>query len=217
MLFAEESLIKKVLEDSPPGSNTRFLSSSHSLWTRFKNYKNNPPMMLTDGEQPVCFIFATFNRDKYVNLYEIVTVEGQEGNGYASEMWDQFVEYATQVRGCTRLKISCTPSSIGWHVRNGLIFWAVDPTGSLRSDQPLFKNREEQFIFQKIAIADPHQAIPPNEKVVAQLRKESLESHGFGEKKTQKTLDAIEAVGDAWLRPALFDPDSVPTLDEWLL
>jgi hypothetical protein len=156
-------------------------------------------------------IFCTFNRDNYTNLYEIVTVQGHEGKGYASAIWDEYVEYATQVKKSERLKISCTPSSVSWHIKNGLIFWAVDPTGSLRSDQPLFKNREEQFIFRKLAIDDPTIALP-SEKVCAQLRGESLESHNFGAKKKASVEAAIKVVGDSWVRTALFEQSTLESL-----
>ena len=211
MNFASKEEVEKLIEDSPKGDNTKFLSSSHSLWFRFKNYEKNPPMVLRDGKEIVSIIFATFNRDMYSNLYEIVTVEGEEGNGYASEIWDQYVEYATSKRGIQRLKISCTPSSITWHLRNGLIFWAVDPTGSLRSDQPLFKNREEQCMFRELAIKDADIAIPTDPKVLRQLEKESLESHGFGPKKIQKVKEAIEKTGEYWLRESLFKKNNLET------
>lgn len=194
--FVEDTIAKQ-----PEGKNTRFLNAAHSLWFRFKNYENNPPYVLIDGE-PVAFIFATLSKKtRYVNLYEIVTVEGKEGRGYASEIWDRFVEAAYN-QGMERIKLSCTPSSITWHARNGLIFWAVDPSGSCRSDQPLFPNRQEQATFRELALKDPSIAFPPpkeREKLIA----ESLESHGFGEKKKKATLDAIHSVGEYWMRNAL--------------
>jgi hypothetical protein len=74
----------------------------------------------------------------------------------------------------------------------------------LRSDQPLFKNREEQLIFRKLAVDDPSIALPTDSKVIAQLQKESLESHKFGPKKKTETEEAIRKVGKYWLRDALF-------------
>jgi hypothetical protein len=202
--FATKDQVEELIKTSPDGKNTKFLSASHSLWFRFKNYEKSPPMILEENGKIVSLIFATFNRDKYTNLYEIVTAEGCEGNGYASQIWDQYVDYAVNVQMMKRLKISCTPSSVSWHMRNGLVFWAVDPTGSLRSDQPLFKNREEQLIFRKLAVDDPTIAIPTDSKVIEQLKKESLESHGFGAKKKATTEEAIAKVGQYWLRDALF-------------
>jgi hypothetical protein len=204
MKFATKEQVENLIQNSPEGKNTKFLSASHSLWFRFKNYDKSPPMILEDEGRIVSLIFATFNRDKYTNLYEIVTAEGCEGFGYASKLWDEYVDYAVNVQMMKRLKISCTPSSVSWHLRNGLVFWAVDPTGSLRSDQPLFKNREEQMMFRNLAVADPTIALPTDSKVIEQLKRESLESHKFGAKKNAATEEAIARVGQYWLRDALF-------------
>lgn len=204
MKFATIEEVENLIQNSPEGKNTKFLSASHSLWFRFKNYDKSPPMILEDDGKIVSLIFATFNRDKYTNLYEIVTVQGCEGKGYASAIWDEYVNYAVNEKGMKRLKISCTPSSVSWHMKNGLVFWAVDPTGSLRSDQPLFKSREEQLIFRNLAVDDPTIAIPNDSKVIAQLKGESLESHKFGAKKKAITEEAINKVGEYWLRDALF-------------
>lgn len=204
MKFLALADVEQIINNSPPGRNTKFLSSAHSLWTRFKNYGSNPPMALEVNGQVVSIIFATFNRDRYTNLYEIVTIQGKEGNGYASKIWDAYIDYAVNAKHSSRLKISCTPESVTWHMKNGLIFWAIDPTGSLRSDQPLFKTREEQLSFRNLAVKDPSMALP-TDKVCEKLRKESLESHNFGSKKKQKTEEAIQKVGEYWLREALFD------------
>lgn len=213
MKFASYEQVQELIKNSPEGNNTKFLSAANNLWFRFKNYEKCPPMILEVGGEIVSLIFATFNRDGYTNLYEIVTVQGKEGKGYASDIWDEYVEYATEVKKSTRLKISCTASSVSWHIKNGLVFWAVDPSGSLRSDQPLFKNREEQFIFQKLAIDDPTIALP-SEKVCVQLRAESLESHNFGAKKKATVEQAIKVVGASWLRDALFAQSSLDGLYE---
>lgn len=205
MKFATIQQVEDLIQSSPDGRNTKFLSASHNLWVRFKNYDKSPPMILERNGKIVSLIFATFNRDKYTNLYEIVTAEGCEGRGYASDIWDEYVDYAVNVQNMKRLKISCTPSSVTWHMKNGLVFWAVDPSGSLRSDQPLFKNREEQLIFRKLAVADPTIAMPSDTKVMEQLQKESLESHNFGPKKKIATEEAIQKVGQYWLRDALFN------------
>lgn len=202
MRLAEEAEITELLATSPRGRNTKFLSASHSLWKRFGNYDRYPPLVLDDdGIKSV--IFATFSvRTGYTNLYEICTVQGQEGKGYASKCWDGFLEHAYQ-HDMQRLKISCTPSSIGWHVRNGLVFWAVDPSGSLRSDQPIFKTRDEQLKFRGKAIQNPKLALPEG-KVIERLKSETIEAHNFGAKKATQTLIAIQKVGPAWLRKALY-------------
>lgn len=191
------------------GKNTRFLNSSHSLWFRFHNYDSNPPLVMVDGGEPVAAVFATVSqRSKYMNLYEIVTLEGKEGKGYASKLWSETMVRAHEM-GMKRLKISCTPSSVTWHQRNGLVFWAVDPSGSLRSDQPLMPTREEQKQIRTRAMQDPELVMPTEAKVLDQLKRESLESHKFGAKKTATVMQAISDVGDSWMRDALFNTSSL--------
>jgi len=212
MIFVNSTKVQQLIESSPAGKNTKFLSAAHSLWTRFHNYDKSLPMAYEVNGEVVSLIFATFNRDGYANLYEIVTIEGQEGKGYASKCWDAWIKYAVEERKIQRLKISCTPSSVSWHNRNGLVFWAVDPTGSLRSDQPLFATRAEQIAFRDKAIVSPLQALPPA-KARAQFLTEGLESYKWGEKKKAKTQAAIDTVGKSWLREALMDQ---PSLEDFL-
>lgn len=205
MKFATSDQVQSLIEQSCEGKNTRFLSASHSLWTRFKNYDKCPPMILEDNGKIVSLIFATFNRNNYTNLYEIVTVQGNEGKGYASAIWDAYIDYAVTYKKMRRLKISCTPSSVTWHMKNGLVFWAVDSSGSLRSDQPLYKSRKEQLVFRESAVDDPRIALPVEDKIIQQLKNESLESHEFGTKKKEKIEKAITSVGKYWLRDSLFN------------
>jgi hypothetical protein len=212
MIFVNSTKVQQLIESSPAGKNTKFLSAAHSLWTRFHNYDKSLPMAYEVNGEVVSLIFATFNRDGYANLYEIVTIEGQEGKGYASKCWDAWIKYAVEERKVQRLKISCTPSSVSWHNRNGLVFWAVDPTGSLRSDQPLFATRAEQIAFRDKAIVSPLQALPPA-KARVQFLAEGLESYKWGEKKKAKTQTAIDTVGKSWLREALMDQ---PSLEDFL-
>lgn len=212
MIMAIETCSRTFVEDlidkQPEGDNTKFLKSAHNLWFRFHNYGKQDPFVLRDGEEPVALVFITFSsRSKYANLYEIVTLEGKEGNGYAGDLFEQTMARAYDL-GKDRLKISCTPSSVTWHKRNGLIFWAVDPSGSLRADQPIFPNRHEQLTFRELALKDRSIALPPT-KVIEQLQAESLESHGFGEKKTAKVQQAIQDVGEYWFRDALFETSSL--------
>jgi hypothetical protein len=213
MLFVNSTRVEELIKTSPAGKNTKFLSAAHSLWYRFHNYDKAPPMAYEDNGEIVCLIFATHNRDGYANLYEIVTLEGKEGKGYASKCWSAWLKYAVEERQSKRLKISCTPSSVSWHLRNGLVFWAVDPTGTLRSDQPLFSTREEQLAWRDQAIVYPLQALPPY-KAREQFRAESLDSYKWGDKKKAKTQAAIDAVGTAWLREALMEQ---PSLEEFLV
>jgi len=204
MKFVPASTVQEIIDNSPAGKNTKFLSAAHSLWTRFKNYDKCPPLAYEDNGEIVCLIFSTFNRDGYANLYEIVTVEGNEGRGFASRCWDDWIKYAVNERNSKRLKISCTPSSVTWHKRNGLIFWAVDPSGSLRSDQPLFDKRTTQLLYQANAVQAPTVAawdLP--EKVKKQFLTEGIDDHGFGAKKKAKTQEAIDNVREFWLRDYL--------------
>ena len=202
MRLTEEEEILDLIKNSKDGRNTKFLSASHSLWKRFGNYDRYPPLVHDDnGIKSV--IYATFSvRTRYVNLYEICTVQGQEGKGYASKAWDSFLEHSIQ-HDMGRLKMSCTPSSVSWHYRNGLVFWAVDPTGSLRSDQPIFSTREEQLEFRKKAIENPIVCLP-DVKVIQKLKAEGLEDHSFGVKKAAQVMGAIKEVKSAWFRKALF-------------
>jgi hypothetical protein len=207
--------VEELLDYKPDSRNTKFLKSSHNLWFRFKNYEKNPPFVLLDaGIDPVALVFITFSqRSKYANLYEIVTIEGEEGRGYASDVYWRVMEEAHK-QGMQRLKMSCTPSSITWHKRNGTMFWAVDPSGSLRCDVPIFPTKAEALSFRELAVKDPTSA-KPNAQVCDKLIEESLESHNFGVKKTAKVQEAIESVGEFWLRDSLFVHDHV-SLEEFL-
>jgi len=204
--FVDFAEVEQVLANSAKGSNTKFLSSAHSLWYRFKNYDKNPPMAYEVNGEIVSLIFATYNRDTYSNLYEIVTIQGEEGNGYASRIWEIWVNYAVTERQITRLKMSCTTSSITWHQRNGLLWWAIDPSGSLRSDQPLFATRSEQLAYRDWAIDHPLEALPPV-KIRQKLIAEGLENYSWGEKKRTKSQEAINAAGRSWLREFMIRGD----------
>lgn len=198
--------VETLIASQPEGTNTKFLKSSHNLWFRFKNYEKQPPFALMDGGiDPVALVFITFStRSKYANLYEIVTLEGEEGRGYASDVYWKVMEEA-HAQGMQRLKMSCTPSSVTWHCRNGTIFWAVDPSGSLRCDVPIFTNQYEQLWFRELALKDHTIAMPP-QKVADKLREESIELYNFGVKKTEKVETAIKSVGPYWMREALMEP-----------
>jgi hypothetical protein len=216
MKFLNSNTVQTIVDNSPSGKNTKFLSAAHSLWYRFKNYDKCPPMAYEHNGEVVCMIFATFNRDGYSNLYEIVTLEGKEGNGFASRCWDEYIKYAVEERNSKRLKISCTPTSVTWHKRNGLIFWAVDPSGSLRSDQPLFSTRQDQVDYQTNAVNNPiDTVIQLPEKAKNQFLAEGIDDHGFGTKKKAAVESAISAVGQFWLRDALV-ASKQNTLEEFI-
>lgn len=200
MEFADSATIEELIKKGPAGKNTKFLSASHNLWVRFGNYEKNPPLILRDNGEIVSLIFATFNRDGYTNLYEIVTLEGKEGNGYGSKIWEEYIRYAVDKRNSTRLKLSCTPSSITWHLRNGLVFWGIDPSGSLRSDQKLFPSREEQVRHREEILKEPAKFLPPT-KSREKLIKENPK---FGKRKELIINETISKVGKYWLRSTLF-------------
>jgi hypothetical protein len=213
-VFATPEIVQKLIDESPSGKNSRFLLAAHNLWIRFEYYKSSPPLYLRENDKIVALIFATYPSAGHTNLYEIVTVQGEEGKGYASKIWDRYVHYAFHKMKCSRLKMSCTPSSVTWHMRNGLVFWSIDPSGSLRSDQPLYPTREEQIEFREKALLDPKIAFP-DDSTIAMYKIESIEYHEtpkpkkkakkFNEKKKQEIDQAIKDVGKYWLREALFD------------
>ena len=163
--------VEELLAQQPEGTNTKFLKASHNLWIRFKNYDKNAPFVLEDTGVPVALVFITFSaRSKYANMYEIVTLEGKEGCGYASEIyWDVMEEACLQ--GMHRLKMSCTPTSVTWHKKNGTIFWAVDPSGSLRVDQLIFRNKEAQLSHREFCLNHRLTALPPEGKATVCQRR----------------------------------------------
>ncbi len=210
-LTCNEKEVAEIISKQPDGKNTAFLKSSHNLWFRFKNYEKQPPFCLLENNEPVALVFATMSdRAKYINLYEIVTLESKERNGFASDIWKHVMKTAYD-NSMRRLKISCTPSSVSWHKRNGLIFWAVDPSGSLRSDQPLFPTVDQQLEFRERAVVDPSIALPDS-KIIEQFKNEGYDS--FGAKKKEKILEAIETVKPYWLRHALFEQAN---LEQWII
>lgn len=146
----------------------------------------------------VSLIFSTFNKNLYTNNYEVVTMAGQETKGYAKKLWGEYVYYAVNEMGCSRLKNSCVPSSIPWHVKNGLIFWAIDPIGSLKTDQPLFPNIEAQVDARKTFLKNPSMALP-TPKIYKELWKQQLPDCKFGVKKHKRTRLAIATAGENWL------------------
>ena len=201
--FVNEQEVLNCISSSRDGKNQKFLQQSHSLWFRFKNYTNNPPFALIKNNKIVSIIFATTSdKTKYINLYEICTIQGYEGKGYGTEIWQEFVSYWYN-NNMKRIKLSCTPSSITWHLRNGLVFWSVDKQGSLRSDQPLKQNIEQQKKLRDAALNNS-ELIIPNKKVCDKLKLESLETTGLSQKKSLETYKAIQQVGKYWFRSYLF-------------
>ncbi len=198
MNFLSQKQVEELIETTPDSPNQRFLKSSHNLWRRFHNYDKYPAMALLQGDKVVCVHFATFNKNLYTNSYEIVTMTGHEAKGYARKLWAEYVDYAVNERGMTRLKNSCIASSVTWHIKNGLIFWAIDPTGSLKTDQPLFPNVEAQIDARKTFLINPSMALPDAVTTV-KLYRQQLTHYQFGLQKALKVRMAIESAGENWL------------------
>ena len=184
----EELLVK--MEGHP---NESFAKAAHSLWFRFKNYEKNPPYVIyTDNYEiaAVCMI-TKLQREPYANLYEIFSVEP----GYASNLYWGIMQIMME-KGVERLKMSCTPASIGWHMKNGIVGWAVDPSGSIRVDVPIMPTQQEQLDLRELAVIDPSVVMPPTK----QANKLRLEENSFGPRKLPVVEKAIDAVGQYYLR-----------------
>jgi len=202
MKFLSQMRVELMIATLPDSKNTRFLKSSHNLWRRFHNYEKQEPMALIVKGEPVCIHFATFNKNLYTNSYEIVTVDGHEGKGYATQLWEEWLDYSVNMMGMKRLKNSCIPSSVSWHVKNGLIFWAVDPTGSLKTDQPIYPTIQAQREAREVFVKYPKTALPSS-SVVRTLKRNQLENYSFGERKNGKINAAIKSTGKYWLKEHL--------------
>jgi hypothetical protein len=198
MKFLHQKAVEEIIDSSPDSKNNRFLKASHNLWMRFHNYEKQLPMALMNQNIPVCIHFATFNKNLYTNSYEIVTIHGYEGKGYATQLWEEYMDYAVNVRGMQRLKNSCVPTSVSWHVKNGLIFWAVDPTGSLKTDQPLYPTIQAQREAREVFIKHPQTALP-SVLTVYKLKKHQLKFYSFGERKNGIIKAAIRSTGKYWM------------------
>lgn len=197
MIFLTKSQVEKVIKDSPDTKNNRFLKASHNLWMRFHNYEKQLPMGLKIKGKVVGVHFATFNKNLYTNSYEIVVIDGHEGKGYATQMWNDYLEYACNI-GMKRLKNSCIASSVSWHVKNGLIFWAVDPLGSLRTDQPIMPSIQAQREAREIFLKYPDAALPPPVPR-AKLKKQQLKNYTFGKRKQGFVENSIRTAGKYWM------------------
>jgi hypothetical protein len=187
------------INNMPEGRNTRFARNANNLWTRFKNFENNPPWVLKEEGDIKCAILITkLVREPYCNLYEIVTKEGQEGKGYARRLYWHVMSHMFN-DGVKRLKMSCTTSSIGWHYRNGIIGWGIDPTGSIRVDIPLRPTLEEQLELRN-NFEDNKFEIMPEEKVAIRLLRENV---SFGKKKEIQVNLSREVMGEHYRRKDL--------------
>jgi len=181
------------------GRNKTFAKGAMNLWIRFKNFEKNAPFVLkVNGDIKCAILITKLSRAPYCNLYEIVTKQGEEGNGYARRLyWDVMAHMFSD--GVLRLKMSCTPTSIGWHYGNGIIGWGVDATGSIRVDIPLRKTREEQLAL-RVDYKNNMEEITPPEKAIKALLKENPT---FGMKKTAQVEASKEQLGSHYLRDIL--------------
>lgn len=182
-------------------SRISLLRTTHGMWVRFNNYEKHPPMVIRVGGDIASIVFFQITKNKYMNLYEIISLPEYAGKGYGTELWKSVIKFAHE-KGAERLKISCTPESILWHYPHGLIFWGVDKSGSLRSDQKLFPTIEEQVEYRNLVVTDPYYNLPPVTQV-EKFRREIQELQ-FGETKKQKIQHAIASIGSAWLAPYLY-------------
>ena len=184
------------------GRNKTFAKGAMNLWIRFKNFDKNAPFALrVDGDIKCVILITKLARAPYCNLYEIVTATGEEGNGFARKLyWD--VMSSMSDAGVERLKMSCTPPSIGWHYSNGIIGWGVDSTGSIRVDVPLRPTREEQLLFRENCLrTDNSVELMPPEKAIKALLKENPT---FGKKKTAQVEESKKVMGKLYLRDMLY-------------
>lgn len=174
--------------------NTAFANASHSLWTRFHNYtERNSPYALVgeDGKVKAVVMLTLLTREPYANLYEIFAIQPT----YARELYWKVMKHAKDM-GAERLKMSCTPSSIGWHLGNGIVGWGLDSSGSVRVDIPIADSLEEQLDLRELALKDPSLIIPP----VKNAEKLVLEENSFGPIKIKKVEQAISLMGDYYMR-----------------
>jgi len=183
--------------------NLSFANSAHSLWVRFHNYEKNPPYVIYDEDDniaAVCMI-TVLQREPYANLYEIFSVK----DGWASKLYWGIMEILYTGRSASRqrverLKMSCTPSSIGWHFKNGIIGWGTDPSGSIRVDIPIMRTQKEQLELRENWKDNLDKIIPPS-KNAKKLREEI---NMFGPKKQPKVDEAIDTMGEYYLRSLLY-------------
>jgi hypothetical protein len=181
------------------GHNKTFAKGAMNLWIRFKNFEKNAPFVLkVDGDIKCAILITKLSSAPYCNLYEIVTKQGEEGNGYARRLYWHVMSYMFDA-GVERLKMSCTPKSIGWHYGNGIIGWGVDATGSIRVDIPLRKTREEQLALRADYKNNMEEIMPP-EKAIKVLLKENPK---FGMKKDTQVRASKEQLGKHYLRDIL--------------
>ena len=201
MRRANQEEIEQLLETLPVDEkNTKFAKGAHNLWVRFHNYGKHDPFVLELHGQivAVCHITVLKNKD-YANLYEIYTIPNGEGKGFASTLYWQIMEHMANSYSGIRLKMSCTPSSIGWHYRNGIIGYGVDPSGSIRVDMPIEPTKEMQLALREGWKTNPEYVLPPAKSLEKLLK----ENPTFGVKKSAQVKQSIDTMGEYYLRESL--------------
>lgn len=187
-----EIVVKNMKTEGHP--HAAFANASHSLWRRFNNYtERNSPYCLVgvDGDVKAVIMLTLLTREPYANLYEIFAIKPT----YARELYWRVMKHAKEM-GAERLKMSCTPSSLGWHLGNGIVGWGVDTSGSIRVDIPICDSLEEQLELREFALKHPSLITPTGksaEKLVS-------EENSFGPIKIKKVEQAISLMGDYYMR-----------------
>jgi hypothetical protein len=203
MIRASQEEMEEFLETLPEGEkNTKFAKGAHNLWRRFHNYGKHDPFVLKVAGQivAVCHITVLKKRD-YANLYEIYTIPNSEGKGYAGKLYWQIMQFMAHTYPKIRLKMSCTPTSIGWHFRNGIIGYGVDPSGSIRVDIPIAPTKNDQLELREMWHVDKEFVLPPPKSREKLLK----ENPTFGVKKSAQVAQSIETMGEFYLREELIE------------
>jgi ribosomal protein S18 acetylase RimI-like enzyme len=203
------SEVQKLIEVWDQSESLRVLKQGQGLWGNFRYYESFSPVVLRDRRKVVAIAFRTLNRNGYFNLYEIAVDPRARGKGFGKQLWRLLIAHAYE-NGSTRLKMGCSPTSLGWHISNGALFWGVDEQGSLLCDIPLLPTVEQQVLLQKEGISNPI-AVMPDEQVVKKLA-----AKGFvtirNRLQLQKAIQAISQAGDCWLRGAICPDEKTPSL-----
>ena len=200
--------VQSVVQSWESSEALRVVKQAHGLWMSFKNYPKQPPVVLRHKGAIAAIAFRTINKNGYLNLYDIATAPQFQGKGFASQLWKQLISEA-HLQGATRIKMGCSPSSLGWHMRNGAIFWGVDDQGSLLCDMPLMPTVAQQRLLQAEAIADPNAVIPPS-KALAEVKARSPSRPQLNLRRRVAALAAITLARQYWLREAISN-DPLPS------
>jgi hypothetical protein len=164
----DKKAVEKLLQSWTESESLRVLKQAHGIWGNFQYYDSFPPVVLRSRGDVVAIAFRTLNRNGYFNLYDIATNPRHLNRGHGRQLWRLLIAHAHENRS-TRIKMGCSPSSVGWHIGNGAVFWGVDEQGSLLCDMPLMPTIEQQLLLQQEAVTNPA-VVMPDAKVIAKLR-----------------------------------------------